>query len=93
VPMTTIASGASPGPIIIFTKPLSITAGKANKRNMRVTNYAKRVSFAGTVCIAGGMKTGTAGIPSTTGTIATTIMTVITIAITHRAKSGTHILS
>ncbi len=79
--MTTLASGASPGPIIVFMKPSSITGAKANKPIRLGTNCTKRANIAGTAPIAGGMNTSIVGTPTTIGTTMTmtTIVTAITI--------------
>jgi len=85
-PMTTLANGASPGPIIIFTKPSSVMGVRAGKRTTLAMNCTKRANIAGAALIVGGMNTSIVGIPIAIGTTTTTIMTAI--AIVRRTKSA-----
>jgi hypothetical protein len=53
-------------------KPSGITAMRANKQNMRGTNYAKRAAIAGSMGTGGGTWKEAGGIGTATGMITTT---------------------
>jgi hypothetical protein len=70
-----LASGVSPRQTTDYTKPLSITAGIAARRIMRVTNCTKRENAVGMSGTVGGTKTATVGIPIAIGMTTITIVT------------------
>ena len=69
------ASDAWRKPTISCTKLVNTMDGKANRRNTRATNCAKRASGAGLTNTSGGTKTIVVGILIATGMITTTIAT------------------